>query len=133
MMEENRMCLPGVGSPEKNHIGFFNLLVGVRAAACSENHRQTGDARGVSSTVATIDIVTSHDDARELLRHKVHLVRRLRATEQPERLRSTLIDRGFQTAHGPIHCFVPCSREQGTAAAISNQRLSQPYIWFSLR
>src|SRR5438105_9529318 len=99
MMEENRMCFPGVGSPEKNHVGFFNLLVRVCAPACSENHRQTGDARGVSSTVAAIDVVASDDDARELLRNKVHLVRRLRATEQPERLPSTLPDRHFQTAH----------------------------------
>src|SRR5437868_12414564 len=125
MMKENRMCLPGVRSPEKNHIGFFNLLVRVCAPACSENHRQTGDARSVSSAVAAIDVIASHDNARELLRNKVHLVRRLRATEQPERLPSTLINRGFQTAHGPIHCFVPCSRAQGTAAAISTKRSSQ--------
>ena len=78
------MRFPGVRSPEKNHIRFFDLLIGVRTAACSENHRQTGDARSMSGTVAAIDVVASHHDASEFLRNEIHLVRRLRATEHAE-------------------------------------------------
>jgi hypothetical protein len=77
MMEENRMGLPGVRSPEKDHIGFFDLLVGVSATPRTENRRQTGDARRVSSTVATIDIVTAHHNTRELLSNEVHFICRL--------------------------------------------------------
>ena len=76
-MKENRMRFPGVRSPEKNDVRFFDLLVRVCATARTENRRQTGDARGVSSTVATIDVVTADHDTRELLRNEVHFVRRL--------------------------------------------------------
>ena len=78
------MGFTGIGSPEEDHICFFSLLVRVRAPACSENHRQTGDARGVSGTVAAINIVAAHDNTRELLRNEVHLVRRFGATEHAE-------------------------------------------------
>ena len=77
MMKENRMCLPGVRSPEKNHIGFFNLLIGIATSAYPKDRRQTGDAWGVSSAVAAIDVVAAHHDTRELLSNEVHFVRRL--------------------------------------------------------
>ena len=83
-MEENGMRFPGVRSPEENDIRFFDLLIGVRTPACSENHRQTGDARSMSSTVTAVDVVASHHDASEFLRDEIHFVRRFRATEHPE-------------------------------------------------
>src|SRR5438105_5021477 len=102
MMEENRMSFPGVGSPEENGIRLLDLLVGIRPSARSENHRQTGDAWSVSGTVAAIDVVAAHHDAREFLRHEVHFVCRLRATEHSKRLGRAFIDGGFQTNDRPV-------------------------------
>jgi hypothetical protein len=91
------MRFPGVRSPQEDHIRFLDFLIGVRPAACSENHRQTGDAWSVSGTVTTIDVVAPHDDTRELLRGKIHLVRRLRATEHSKGSGCAFIDCGLQT------------------------------------
>ena len=71
------MRFPSIGSPKEDDIRLLDLLIGVRPSACSENHRQTGDAGGMSGTVAAIDIVAAHHDARELLRHEIHFVCRL--------------------------------------------------------
>ena len=49
--------------------------VGARPSACTEHRRQTDDARGVSGSVAAVDVVAADDGARELLRDVVHLVR----------------------------------------------------------
>src|SRR5712692_4492164 len=107
MMEENRMRLPGVRSPKENHIGFFNLLIGVGAATRTENHRQTGDARGVSGTVAAIDVVAAQHDSGEFLRDEIHFVRGLRTTKEPERLPSALFHNGFQPSRRPVQSLVP--------------------------
>jgi hypothetical protein len=92
MMKENRMCLPGIRSPEKNYICLFNLLIGVCATASTKNRRQTGDARRVSSPVAAIDVVTAHHNARKLLSNEVHFVRCLGAAEQSKGLAGVLLD-----------------------------------------
>jgi hypothetical protein len=125
-MKENRMRLPGIRTPEKNHIGFFNLLIGVAAAAYPKNRRQTGDAWGVSSPVATIDVVTAHHDSGELLSNEVHFVRRLRATEQAKRLAPMLFNEGLQTASRKIQRLFPVNRAENIA--VPNKRLSQPNI-----
>ena len=83
-MKENRMRFSSVGSPEKNYIRFLDLLIRVRATAHPKNHRQTGDAWGMSSAVATIDIVTANHHPRELLRNEVHLIGRLRTAKEPK-------------------------------------------------
>src|SRR4029077_8218330 len=83
MVEEDRVRLARVRAPQDDEVGFLDLLVGARAAPCSEYRRQTDDARGVSSTVAAVDVVAADDRARELLREIVHLVGRLRAAEHP--------------------------------------------------
>src|SRR5262249_29600369 len=114
VVEENRMCLSGIRTPEKNHIGFFNLLIGITAPAYSKNRRQTGDAWGMSSPVAAIDVVTAHDDTRELLRNEVHFVRRLRATEDTKRLAPVLFNDGLEAVCRKIQRFFPTRRTQNT-------------------
>ena len=88
VVEEDRMRLPGVRSPEQDAVRLLNLAIRARPAAHAEYRRQTGDARGVSRTVAAVDVVRADHHARELLRRVVHLVRALRAAEQAERLRA---------------------------------------------
>jgi hypothetical protein len=46
----------------------------------------------MSSTVAAVDVVRADDDASKLLGGKIHFVRALRATEEPERPRAMLPD-----------------------------------------
>jgi len=117
MMKENRMCLPGIGSPEKNHICLFNLLIGVCATARTKNRRQTGDARRVSSAVAAIDVVTAHHNTRELLSNEVHFIRRLRAAEQSKRLAAVFLSDRFQTARREIQRLFPAGRTENTTIA----------------
>src|SRR5881409_228638 len=112
MMEKDGMRFAGVRPPQKNYIRFFDLLVGVRSPAGPENHRQTGDAGGMSSPVAAIDVVASHHDASELLRNEIHFVRRFRATEHAERPASRLSQRAFETTCRPVQSFVPSGRAQ---------------------
>ena len=69
----------------KDDFRLFDLLIGVRAAARTENRRQTDDAWSMSSPVTTIDVVAADHGPSKLLRYEVHLVRCLRTTEQPKR------------------------------------------------
>ena len=95
VVKEDRVRLPGVRSPQEDAVRFFNLAVRARPTTHAECRRQTGDARGVSRTVAAIEVVRAHHHARELLRGVVHLVRALRAAEQAERLPAMRVaDRG---------------------------------------
>ena len=77
MVKEDRMRFARVGSPQQDHIRFFDFLIGVRAASSTEYRRQTGDARGVSSPIAAIDVVAAYHDPGELLCNEVHFIRRL--------------------------------------------------------
>jgi hypothetical protein len=85
MVKEDRVRFTRVGSPEKDHVRFFDLLIGVRTAAGTKDRRQTGDARSVSSAIATIDVVTAYHNAGELLRYEVHFVCRFRTAEEAKR------------------------------------------------
>ena len=89
-MEKNGMRLASVRTPKENNVRPFDFAVGTRPAARSENRRQTGDAWGVSSPVATINIVRADDRADELLCHVIQFVGGLRATEHAERARAVL-------------------------------------------
>jgi hypothetical protein len=77
MVKEDRVRFTRIGSPKKDHVRFFDLLIGVGTTAGAEYRRQTGDARGVSSAVAAIDVVAADHNAGELLGNEVHFVRRL--------------------------------------------------------
>ena len=110
MMEENRMCLPGIRSPENNEIRLFYLAIGTRPATCAKDRRQTDDARSMSSPVAAVDIVAADHRASELLCHEVHFIGRLRATEHPEALWAVLLDRAAKALCGAVQGFVPGCR-----------------------
>jgi hypothetical protein len=64
----------------------------------------------VSGTVATVNVVASDHNASELLSDEVHLVRRLRATEHPERGRTVILDRFTQLGRSEIERLVPPCR-----------------------
>src|SRR5438046_1296303 len=75
------MSFARVRAPEQDQVRVSDLLVGARTAACTEHRRQTDDAGRVSGSVTAIDVVGAQDDAGELLRGVVELVRGLRAAE----------------------------------------------------
>ena len=78
-------CVSRAFEPQRRiDVRLLDLPIGRRAAARSEHRRQTDDAGRVSGAVAAVDVVRAHDLARELLGEEVHLVRRLRAREDPE-------------------------------------------------
>ena len=76
MMEKDRMRLASVRTPEQDYVRVFDFAVGTCAASRSENRRQTGDAGGVSSTVATVYVIGTDDGADEFLCRVVQLVGR---------------------------------------------------------
>ena len=80
----------------------------------------------MSGTVAAIDIVAAHHDARELLRDEVHLVRALGATEHPKRTRAVLSDGLAEAAGGEIERLAPFDGAQ--LAGVADHWLSQPGI-----
>ena len=55
------MRLPGIRSPENDQVRFFHFAIRAGAAAHPEYRRQTDDAGGASSSVATVDVVTADD------------------------------------------------------------------------
>ena len=95
------MGFTSVGAPQEDEIGLLDLLVGAGAAPGPEHRRQTDDAGCVSGPVAAVDVVRADRDARELLRHEVHLVRRLRAAEQAERVRAARRNRSAEARPRP--------------------------------
>jgi len=110
VMEKDGMSFARVRTPKKNDIGLFHFAVGAGAAARAENRRQTGDARGVSSPVATIDVVATDDRADEFLRDVVELVGGLRAAEHAEGARSVQADFAADPIGDTIEGFFPSCR-----------------------
>ena len=101
------MRFPRVGAPKKNDVRLFHFAVGAGAPSRAENRRQTGDARGVSSPIATIDVVAADHRANELLRDIVELVRGLGATEHSKGARSEPANFAADTIRGAIKRFFP--------------------------
>ena len=62
---------------EEDDVRLLHLTVGVRSASRTEDRRQTDDAGRVSGSVTAVDVVGVQDDAGELLRGVVELVRGL--------------------------------------------------------
>src|SRR5262249_32879392 len=106
-----------------DHARLFNLAVGTGPAARSKNRRQTGDARSVSSPIATVDVIRAHHRASELLRDVVQLVCCLGATEHPEVARIIFRDRCPQPLYHAVQRFFPGRR--AVSAILADQRLSQ--------
>jgi hypothetical protein len=117
------MGFAGVRSPQQDHIGIFNFTIRTGPPACSEYRRQTGDAGGVSSPVAAINIVRAHDAADELLRGVVQFISGLGATEHAKIPRIVLRDRPAERSNDAVQGFIPRSGTMRTV--LPHQRLGQ--------
>src|SRR5215468_9451663 len=123
MMKEDGMSLASVRTPEQDYVGFFRFAIRTGAAARSEDRRQTGDAGGMSSSVAAIDIVRPHDGTNKLLRHIVQLVGGFRTTEHPEVAWVLLLDGATKGLGNTIKGLFPCCRTMSTV--FTDERLGQ--------
>jgi len=92
MMKENWMGLARVRAPQEDDLRLLRFPVRTRSAARSENRRQTGDARGMSSPVTAINVVRTDYRAHEFLRDVIQFVGRLRTTKHAERAGPMLLD-----------------------------------------
>ena len=81
-------------------------------------------AGGVSSAVATVNIVAADDRADEFLRDIVQLIGRFRAAEHPERPWPVRFDLAAQLSRNEVERFVPACRSM--TLGFSNQRGSEP-------
>ncbi len=123
------MRLARVRSPEHDHVGVLDLLVGARAAACPEYRRQTDDARGVSSSIAAIDVVAADDRANELLGDVIHLVGGLRAAKHSKRASAAALSRVAQSRCCALEGLVPGGAAQGPA--VTHEWMRQPKMGFA--
>jgi hypothetical protein len=123
MMKENRMRFPRVRAPQQDDVGVFNFAIGACPPACSEYRRQTGDARGMSSPVAAINVVAAHDTANEFLRRVVQFVSSLGATEHAKVPRIVFLNGFAERRNDAIHGFIPRGGTMRTILA--HQRLGQ--------
>src|SRR6266853_6877899 len=96
MVKENRMRLSRVRSPQQDHVRIFGFTIGTCSPARSEYRRQTGDAGGVSSSVAAIDVVCPHHGADKLLRCVVQFIGGLGAAKHAEVARIMLVNRSAE-------------------------------------
>src|SRR6267142_5850882 len=110
MMKKNRMRVPRVRTPQQDHLALFNFAVRTRPASRPENRRQTGDARRVSSPVATVDVVRADHRAHKFLCYVIQFIRGLRATEHAERARPVLFDLRAESRGNPVQRLVPTRR-----------------------
>jgi len=117
------MRFPGVGAPKQDNIGVFRFAIRTGAAARSEDRRQTGDAGGVSSTVAAINIVCHHYGADKLLRGVVQLFRGLGAAKHSEVPRIVLGNGFLKRRSNAVHRFIPCSWTM--SSVLAHQRLGK--------
>src|SRR5260370_39255730 len=115
------MLLPMLRSPQRDSAPPFHLAIGTGAAACPENRRQTGDARGVSSPVAAIDVVRSHHGTNKFLGGVVQLVGGLGATEHTEASRVMFLDRRTESLGHALQSFLPCGG--GMATGFAEERM----------
>ena len=109
-MKKNRVGFPRIRTPQQDDVRFFNFAIAARATAGSEDRRQTGDAGGMSSPVAAINVVRAHDAADEFLRCIVQFVGGLGATEHAEVPRIVLRNRLAERRSDAIQGVIPRSR-----------------------
>jgi len=123
-MEENWMGFPSVGSPQQDHVGFFDFGIGGGSPSGSKDCRQTDDARSVSSSIAGVDVVRRHGGPDELLGGVVHLIGRLGTTEHGERIASVILANRSKPCRSSVKCLVPTCRPQ--FSVVADQRRLQP-------
>jgi len=107
MMEKDGMSFTRVRSPKKNDVRLFDFAVGAGAPSRTENRRQTGDARGVSSPVTAINVVAADDRADEFLRDVIKLIGGFGAAEHAEGARSVLANFAADGIRNTIESFFP--------------------------
>jgi len=117
MLEEDRVGLPRVCPPHHDDVGVLDLRIGGGAAAASERGRQARDARRVARAVAGVHVVRADDDARELLRHVVHLVGRPCARQHREGVGPAGVHDALESLSGAVQCLVPGGRPQPAVVA----------------
>ncbi len=110
MMKKDRMRLTGIRSPKHNHVRFFGLTVGTGAAARPKHSRQTGDAGGMSSSIAAINIVRAHDGADKFLGNIIQLVSGLGAAEHAKVTRIASGKGSSECRSDSLQRFFPGSR-----------------------
>ena len=130
MMEEDRVRFSRVRPPKQNDVGVFNFTVRTCSASCSEYGRQTGDAGGVSSAIAAVDVIRPHDAANEFLCCIVQFVRRLGTTEHPKIPRIAFFDGSAKYRGSAVQGLIPRSRAM--QAVVAHQRLGKAGChWFN--
>src|SRR5215467_12682983 len=120
------MRFASIRAPKQDDVRVFDLAIRTGPASRSENRRQTGDARSVSSPVTTVDIVRAHDGANELLGDIVQLVDSLGAAEHAKVAVIFLSDRLAKRCRHAVKRFVPGSRAMG--AIVADERLGQACV-----
>src|ERR1700680_705387 len=117
MMKENRVRFARVRAPQQDNVRVFNFAIRACPPACSEYRRQTGDARGMSSPVAAVNVVGAHDTAHEFLRRVVQFVSSLGATKHAKVPRIVFLDRFTERRSDAVHGFIPSSGTMRTILA----------------
>jgi hypothetical protein len=123
MVKEDGVGFSGVRPPEQDDVGFFGFPIRTSSTTRSEYRRQTGDARGVSSAIAAIDVVRSHHTADELLCRVVQFIGCLGTAEHAKVPRIFLLNRPPKRRYSTVHRLVPGSGTMG--AVVSYKRLSK--------
>ena len=126
VVEEDRMRVARVRAPHHDDIGVLDLRVRRGATASSEHCGQTDHAGSVSSAVAGVDVVGAGCDASQLLDDEVHLVGRLRAREEPDRLAAVRVANGSEAIGGTPQRFVPAGRPQ--FPVVADEGLREPAV-----
>jgi hypothetical protein len=122
-MEENRVSFPCIRAPKQDKIRVFDFLIRTGSTACSEYRRQTGDARGMSSPIAAVDVVRSHDAANEFLCRVIELVGCFGTAKHSKVPWIPLFDRLAERRRDSAHGFIPGRRMMRTVLAY--QRFGQ--------
>ena len=117
MMEEDRMSLAGIRTPEDRYIDLLGLSVGTRPSAGSEDRRQTDDRRCVSRSITGVDVVRPQRHAGELLGGVVDLVGRLRAAEHADAARAVSFDDRAQRRGRAVEGLIPGRRPKPPVVA----------------
>lgn len=120
------MCFACIGTPQKDEVCLFHLAIRTGGATRSENRRQTGDARCVSSAVAAVDVVAADHRTNEFLRDVVQFICGLGAAEHPEGVRPVDIDLPAKSGSRKIQSFWPACGPMATRAA--NERSGESVL-----
>ena len=103
------MSFPSVRSPQQDHFGIFNFAIRAGPSTRPEYRRQTGDARGMSSPVAAVNVVAAHDAANEFLGGVVQFISSFGATEHAKVLWIVFPNGFAERRNHEVHGFIPRS------------------------